>query len=77
MQRVTGIITVVQESRFRMIGDDGSPRHFVLSHRAPLEPQDLPPLQRDQSRVAVHFTPSDHLIAGVAHDIEVLQGAAG
>ena len=72
MKSKTGIITVVQEGRFRLVGDDGVPKQFVLSHRAPLEPQDLPPLQRSQARVAVRYEDSARLIAGVAHDVEIL-----
>jgi hypothetical protein len=71
MKSSTGVIVVVQEGRFRLIGDDGRPRHFVLSHRAPLEPQDLPPLQRAQSRVTVRYRESDRLIAGIVHDIDL------
>jgi hypothetical protein len=72
MKSKTGVITVVQEGRFRLAGDDGVPKQFVLSHRAPLEPQDLPPLQRSQARVAVRYDDSARLIAGIAHGIEIL-----
>jgi hypothetical protein len=71
MRTKTGIITVVQEGRFRLVGDDGVAKQFVLSHRAPLEPQDLPPLQRAQSRVTVRYRESDRLIAGIVHDIDL------
>jgi hypothetical protein len=70
MKTKTGVITVVQEGRFRLVGDDGVAKQFVLSHSAPLEPQDLPPLQRGQARVAVRYDDSPHLVAGVAHDVE-------
>jgi len=76
MEWLTGVITVVQEGRFRVVGDDGVPRQFVLSHRAPLEPQDLPPLQRAQAHVRVAYAPSRSLIAGVAHDLTVLDRPA-
>jgi hypothetical protein len=72
MKSVTGIITVVAEGRFRMLGDDGAPRQFVLWHGAPLEPQDLPPLQRSQAHVRVHYEPSHRVIAGIAHDIDLV-----
>ncbi len=72
MKSKTGTITVVQEGRFRLVGDDGVPKQFVLAHDAPLEPQDLPPLQRSQARVAVRYADSAHLVAGIAHDIEIL-----
>jgi hypothetical protein len=32
-----GIITIVQEQRFQLAGDDGSNRLFLLTHKAPLE----------------------------------------
>jgi hypothetical protein len=76
MESMTGVIIVVQESRFRVIGDDGIPCQFVLSHKAPLEPQDLPPLQRAQAHVRVRYAPSRSLIAGVAHDLVVLDRPA-
>jgi hypothetical protein len=68
MQSVTGVITLVQETRFRLVTDQGQGKLFLLSHDAPLEPQDLPDLQRDETRVTVHFTDADDLIAGIAHD---------
>ena len=76
MHTKTGIITVVQESRFRLIGDDGHPMQFTLSHDAELEPQDLGPLQAAQARVTVHYDPSESLIAGIVHRIDVHERTA-
>ena len=72
MKTKTGVIAVVQEGRFRLVGDDGVAAHFVLGHDAPLAPQDLPALERAQARVAVRFTRSPRVIAGIAHAIEIL-----
>jgi hypothetical protein len=72
MKSKTGFITVVQEGRFRLVGDDGVPKQFVLAHDAPLEPQDLPPLQRSQAHVEIRYEDSARLVAGIAHDVEIL-----
>ncbi len=69
MKRVTGIITLVQEGRFRLETDDGRPKLFMLSHSASLEPQDLPPLQRNQARVTVEYEDAADLVAGIAHEV--------
>lgn len=68
MQTLTGVITVVQETRFRLVTDQGQGKLFLLSHDAPLDPQDLPDLQRRRTRVTVHFIDADGLVAGIAHD---------
>ena len=43
MARISGIITVVQEGRFRLSSDDGRSILFTLASGATLEAQDLPP----------------------------------
>lgn len=42
--RISGIITVVQEGRFRLSSSDGQSVLFILDRRAAFEPQDLPAL---------------------------------
>ncbi|KJB94430.1 hypothetical protein [Skermanella aerolata] len=69
LKTMTGTITIVQEGRFKMEPEDGQPMLFVLSHSAPIEPQDLPELQRSQAQVTVRYEDSATLIAGVVHDI--------
>jgi len=44
---------------------------FVLSHKAAAEPQDLPPLAARAARVRVSYSESAHLIADVAHRVEI------
>jgi hypothetical protein len=67
MQQIEGIVTVVQEGRFRLVTPDGRSKLFLLAPDADLEPQDLPALQRAQTPVVVHFTDADHILAGDAH----------
>ena len=69
LKTMTGIITIVQEGRFKMEPEDGPPMLFVLAPSAPIEPQDLPGLQRAQALVTVRYKDADTLIAGVVHDI--------
>ncbi|MBW7850959.1 MAG: hypothetical protein H3C38_10720 [Rhodospirillales bacterium] len=78
MKRITGIVTIVQESRFRL---DPTPQRapmlFLLSPDAPVEPQDLPALAETRRRVEVHYTEDASLIAAIAHDIRELPGRPG
>ena len=71
MQSERGVITAVQEGRFRLLTDSGRVLLFVLSHKAVLEPQDLPQLQAAAVRVRVDCIASEHLIAAIAHHIEI------
>lgn len=74
MDSMTGIVTLVQEGRFQMCGDDGGTRLFVLAHGAPLEPQDLPPLLSGGVRVTVHYEDAADLVAAIAHGIDLADG---
>ena len=65
---VSGIISVVQEGRFRLSADDGRSIPFTLASNASLEPQDLPSLLAGP-RVQVDYTAADGLNVLVAHDI--------
>ncbi len=69
MKSAVGRITVVQEGRFRLSREDGTSDLFVLSHAAPLEPQDLEPLAASSARVRVRYEDAPGRIAGLAHDI--------
>jgi hypothetical protein len=69
MASTRGVISLVQEGRFRLVTDGGQVLPFVLSHRAAAEPQDLPPLMRSGTRVRVDYSEARHLISGVAHRI--------
>ena len=74
LKTMTGVITIVQEGRFKMEPEDGQPMLFVLAPSAPIEPQDLPGLQRSQARVTVRYEDAGTLIAGVVHDIGWAEG---
>ena len=74
LKTMTGTITIVQEGRFRMEPEEGRPMLFVLAPSAPVEPQDLPGLQRSQARVTVHYEDADDLIAGIVQDIWLADG---
>jgi hypothetical protein len=71
MYSVRGVITAVQEGRFLLATDSGQVLPVVLSHRAAAEPQDLLQLKGRTVRVRVDCSPGKHLIAAVAHRIEV------
>ena len=71
MQTMAGVVTLVQESRFQLMDDDGIYHHFLLSHAAAAEPADLGPLQARQERVRVRYEKAANLIALTAHHIEV------
>ena len=51
MPSVTGTVLLVQESRFRLLTDDGRGLTFLLAYDASMEPQDLPPLTDRRVRV--------------------------
>lgn len=72
MKTLEGTVLLVQEGRFMVQTSQGETHLFVLSHRAPLEPQQLPPLQRDHARVRVTYDDAPHVIARTAHAIERL-----
>lgn len=69
-----GVVTVVQEHRFELLGDDGTRRHFTLAHDAPLGWNELIRLQADRCRVRVthdaaragHTTAAVHAIERIS-----------
>ena len=69
MQTSHGVITLVQEHRFRLVDDKGAHALFVLSHDAPLEWKDLEHLQIRGLRVCVSHTAAPGKIAAIAHDV--------
>lgn len=71
MPRVTGRILLVQESRIRLLTDEGRGLVLLLAPDAPIEPQDLPPLTG--ARVRLDCAPTPGLMAGVIHDLVVLE----
>jgi hypothetical protein len=69
METREGVITLVQEHRFHLVGDDGSNRLFILAHDAPLEWRDLEHFERSGSHVRVSFDAAPGMIARTAHDV--------
>ena len=78
METADGIITVVQEGRFKLVTDTGRVMHFILAHDAAIEPEDLPPLAQAQTPVRVAYTKPkpDHLIAALAHRLDTREREA-
>lgn len=70
MPQITGTVLLVQESRLRLLAEDGRGHIFLLAPEAPVEPQDLPPLTGRRIRLSYHAAPK--LLAGVVTDISVL-----
>ena len=70
MNRTTGTITLVQEGRFQLDCDDGTKRLFILSHKAPLETDELAQLEREGAHVEVEYDDQPGLIAHTAHDVQ-------
>jgi hypothetical protein len=71
MRTAQGRITAVQEGRFLLVTPAGRVLQMMLSHRAAVEPQDLPPLEAAANRVRVEYRDSGHLIGGVVERIQV------
>jgi hypothetical protein len=67
LPQAIGTILVVQETRFRLLTDDGRGLVFLLAPDAPLEPQHLASLTF--RRVCVDYDDSPKLIAGIARDL--------
>lgn len=75
MHNATGHILLVQEDRFVLEHEDGHKQLFVLSHRAPLDPEDLRSFARAGRRVAVEYEAPTDMIAGIAEQIGPADGA--
>ncbi len=74
MDLIDGMVIFAQESRFQLLDHSGVAHHFVLSHAAAAEPQQLAALQRDQARVRVGYRPAKDLLAHAAVCITLLAG---
>ena len=67
MYRAHGTITLVQEERFELACDDGTHKHFVLAHDAPLEADELARLEQEGATVEVEYDDAPDLIMHTAH----------
>jgi hypothetical protein len=72
MRSMEGIVTIVQEARFQLLDQDGVSHLFLLSHSAAPDPEQLPALARDQSRVRVAYTRITGVIAHRARRIMLM-----
>ena len=73
MDSIEGTVIFAQESRFQLIDRNGVGHHFVLSHAAKADPEQLPALQRDQARVRVGYRAAPDLLAHAALSIDMLE----
>jgi hypothetical protein len=69
MPIIDGVITMVQEDRFRLIGADGHYQLFLLSHRTRVDGEDLHRFERSRTPVTVRYDEAPGLIARTAHDV--------
>ncbi|HEX6510919.1 MAG TPA: hypothetical protein VF157_01365 [Chloroflexota bacterium] len=67
-----GNIAVVQETRFRLMVDDGRGLLLTLSRSANVTPEDLQRFHREDCRVLVHYTGEPGLASAVATRVEPL-----
>jgi hypothetical protein len=65
-----GVVTIIQESRFQLLDDDGVAHHFVLAYNAAAEPEQLPALL--MRRVRVSYSDSDGIIGHKVSKIDLL-----
>ena len=72
-----GIISVVQEGRFRLIDSLGRCHPFILSASAAIEPADLASLSRRGCSVRITVAPATGMNAMVATCIEEQEADGG
>ncbi len=65
-----GVITVVQEGRFRLVTERGEGLLLTLAHDAPQDARDLCRLQAERALVNVEYSGEPNLESGVAHRVE-------
>jgi hypothetical protein len=70
MKTANGVITLVQEQRFQLKGDDGRHRLFILTHDAAQEWSDLKQLEKANCPVTVFYTGEGKLSAAAAHEVQ-------
>ena len=75
MPFMEGTITLVQESRFQMMDDEGASHLFLLGPHAAAEPGQLAPLAARQARLRVKYRAGDNVIGAIAQDIYLVAPA--
>jgi formate dehydrogenase major subunit len=76
MPKLGGRVAVVQEGRFILEEDDGRHHLLIVSHDLAIDPEHLRALLRSRQRVTVSYSEPTHLVAAVAHAIEVAPASA-
>lgn len=69
---VKGRILLVQEDRFRLIGETGKGFLFSLAHNAPVSSSDLGRMHDAQMTVLVHYEGEPNFESGIALDVKPL-----
>jgi len=69
MRSITGVLTLVQEERFQVLGDDDENRFFVLAHDAPLDGAELRDLQAAGTPVTIDYDEVPGVLMHVAHRV--------
>lgn len=69
-ETLLGTATVAQETRLRIVTDDGRSHIMLATPSSGVEADELQRLARSQARVRVRFTRSEQDIAGLAQSIE-------
>ncbi len=72
---VRGRIVFVQEGRFMLRTESGTGQLLVLSHRAAVAPEQLPPLQHAQARVEIDCEVAPNGMSAIAYAVRVLDDA--
>jgi hypothetical protein len=68
MRSMTGVLTLVQEERFQLLGN-GEHALFVLAHDAPLEGAELKALQAAGTAVTIDYDDVPGVLVHVAHRV--------
>ena len=68
-KRLDGRIVVVQENRFRLVGETGRGYLFTLHHASGTNIEDLQRWQEDDTRLTVEYTGEPNIASGIAHNI--------
>ena len=71
---VRGRILLVQEERFRLLGEGGQAYLFTLSRKAAAEADDLEGWHEAGKPVMVEYEGEPNLESGVAHSVRPLYG---
>ena len=69
-REITGVLTTVQEDRFRLVDLSGRCHLFLLAHDAPLEADDLQSFLREDKPVRATIKSAHGLLAAVATAID-------